>query len=56
MSLFTSRAVPALLREMNERKVLDTLRAQGALHAAEIARINGLSKPTTSVILRSLVD
>ncbi|CAB4985961.1 unannotated protein [freshwater metagenome] len=56
MSLFTSPAVPALLREMNERKVLDTLRAQGALHAAEIARINGLSKPTTSVILRSLVD
>jgi len=56
MPTFSSPAVPALLREMNERKVLDTLRTHGALHAAQVARINGLSKPTTSVILRSLVD
>ena len=49
-------AVPSLIRELNERSVLDTLRANGALHAAEIARHIGLSKPTTADILRSLID
>ena len=49
-------AVPSLIRELNERSVLDTLRAHGALHAAEIARHIGLSKPTTADILRSLCD
>ena len=49
-------AVPSLIRELNERNVLDTLRAHGALHAAEIARHIGLSKPTTSDILRSLIE
>jgi predicted NBD/HSP70 family sugar kinase len=49
-------AVPSLIRELNERSVLDTLRAHGALHAAEIARHIGLSKPTTADILRSLID
>jgi len=51
-----SPAVPTLLREINERRVLDVLRAHGALHAAEIARMVGLSKPTTSVLLRGLID
>jgi len=51
-----SPAVPTLLREINERRVLDVLRANGALHAAEIARMVGLSKPTTSVLLRGLID
>lgn len=49
-------AVPSLIRELNERNVLDTLRAHGALHAAEIARHIGLSKPTTADILRSLIE
>lgn len=49
-------AVPSLMRELNERSVLDTLRANGALHAAEIARLIGLSKPTTADILRSLIE
>ena len=44
------------MRELNERSVLDTLRAHGALHAAEIARHIGLSKPTTADILRSLIE
>ena len=52
----SSPAVPSLIRELNERSVLDTLRAHGALHAAEIARHIGLSKPTTADILRSLTD
>jgi predicted NBD/HSP70 family sugar kinase len=49
-------AVPALLREINERRVLDVLRSHGSLHAAEIARLVGLSKPTTSVLLRGLTE
>jgi len=49
-------AIPSLMREINERRVIDTLRSKGALHAAEIARLIGLSKPTTSDILRGLVD
>lgn len=49
-------AVPTLLREINERRVLDVLREHGSLHAAEIARLVGLSKPTTSVLLRGLTD
>ena len=56
MKHFASAAAPSLVREINERSVLDTLRAHGALHAAEIARHIGLSKPTTSDILRSLSD
>jgi predicted NBD/HSP70 family sugar kinase len=49
-------AIPSLMREINERRVIDTLRSNGALHAAEIARLIGLSKPTTADILRDLVD
>jgi len=49
-------AVPYLIREMNERRVLETLRRNGALHAAEIARHIALSRPTTADILRSLIE
>jgi hypothetical protein len=31
-------AIPSLIRELNERSVLDILRTHGALHAAQIAR------------------
>jgi predicted NBD/HSP70 family sugar kinase len=53
---FDLGAIPSLLREINERKVVDLLRAEGPLHAAEISRLAGISKPTISAILRSLVD
>jgi predicted NBD/HSP70 family sugar kinase len=49
-------AIPSLMREINERRVIDTLRSHGALHAAEIARLIGLSKPTTADILRDLIE
>lgn len=49
-------AIPSLMREINERRVIDTLRSNGALHAAEIARLIGLSKPTTAHILRDLIE
>ncbi|MBU6243483.1 MAG: MarR family transcriptional regulator, partial [Acidobacteria bacterium] len=51
-----SPAIPSMLRAINERRVLDGLRESGALHAAEIARINGLSRPTTSLVLKSLTQ
>lgn len=49
-------AVPTLLREINERRILDVLRSNGSLHAAEIARLVGLSKPTTAALLRGLIE
>jgi predicted NBD/HSP70 family sugar kinase len=49
-------AIPSLMRAINERRVIDALRSHGALHAAEIARMIGLSKPTTADILRELID
>lgn len=49
-------AIPSLMREINERRVIDVLRSNGALHAAEIARLIGLSKPTTADILRDLIE
>lgn len=51
-----SPAVPSLIREINERRALEVLRTHGALHAAEIARHVGLSRTTTSEILRDLVE
>jgi len=48
--------IPSLMRQINERRVIDTLRSNGALHAAEIARHIGLSRTTTAEILRDLVD
>ena len=56
MHVNATPAVPSLIRELNERSVLDILRANGALHAAEIARHIGLSKPTTADILRGLCE
>ncbi len=44
------------MREINERSVLDILRTEGTLHAAQVARLIGLSKPTTADILRTLSD
>ena len=51
-----SPAVPSLVREINERRTIEILRAKGALHAAEIARLIGLSRTTMAEILRELVE
>ncbi|MEI6220137.1 MAG: ROK family transcriptional regulator [Actinomycetes bacterium] len=56
MEITPGGAIPSLLREINERTVIDLLRVEGAMHAARIARHIGISKPTTSDILRSLVE
>jgi predicted NBD/HSP70 family sugar kinase len=50
------RAVPGLLKRINEREVLETIRAGAPISRAEISRRAGISKPTVSLALQSLVD
>jgi predicted NBD/HSP70 family sugar kinase len=50
------RATPPLLKHLNERTVLETIRAGAPISRAEISRRVGISKPTVSLALRSLVD
>src|SRR5258706_6201415 len=45
---------PGLLREMNERALLEHLRQHGPLSRAQLARETGLSKPTGSQALANL--
>jgi predicted NBD/HSP70 family sugar kinase len=51
-----TRAVPALLRALNERTVLDAVRASGPVSRAELARQTGISRPTVSLVLRTLLE
>jgi predicted NBD/HSP70 family sugar kinase len=45
-----------LLKILNERTVLETIRAGAPISRAEISRRAGISKPTVSLALRSLVE
>jgi predicted NBD/HSP70 family sugar kinase len=49
-------ATPTLLRDLNERTVLDTIRSGAPISRAEIARRSGISKPTVSLALQSLLQ
>src|SRR5213595_4308930 len=49
-------ATPQLLRHLNQRTVLDAIRTHAPISRAEISRRVGISKPTVSLALRSLVD
>jgi predicted NBD/HSP70 family sugar kinase len=49
-------ATPPLLRDLNERTVLDAIRRRAPISRAEISRAVGISKPTVSVALQSLLD
>jgi predicted NBD/HSP70 family sugar kinase len=49
-------ATPPLLRDLNERTVLDAIRTSAPISRAEISRRVGISKPTVSVVLESLLD
>jgi predicted NBD/HSP70 family sugar kinase len=51
----SSRATPTLLRDLNERTVLETIRAGSPISRAEISRRSGISKPTVSLALESLL-
>jgi predicted NBD/HSP70 family sugar kinase len=46
---------PSLLRSINERTVLELIRRRGPLSRAQVSRDSGLSKPTVSLALASLV-
>src|SRR2546425_2431263 len=48
--------VPSLLRSMNERSVLELVRRRGPLSRAQVARESGLSKPTVSLVLSTLLE
>ena len=50
-----TRAVPGLLKRLNEREVLETIRAGSPISRAEISRRAGISKPTVSLALQSLL-
>ncbi|HET9120128.1 MAG TPA: ROK family transcriptional regulator [Solirubrobacterales bacterium] len=49
-------ARPSLLRHLNERAVLEAIRYDAPISRAKISRAVGISKPTVSVALRSLVN
>jgi len=48
-------AKPALLRRMNERRILETIQTQGSLSRAALVRRTGISPPTVSKLVRSLI-
>jgi predicted NBD/HSP70 family sugar kinase len=49
-------ATPSLLRRLNERTVLDRIRVGAPISRADVARDAGLSKPTVSLALQSLLE
>ena len=49
-------ALPPLLKDINQRTVLEAIRAGAPISRAEISRRAGISKPTVSLALQSLVD
>ena len=52
----TRGASPPLLKHLNERTVLETIRASAPISRAEISRRAGISKPTVSLALQSLLE
>ncbi len=47
---------PSLLRAINERTILELIRDGGTMSRAQMATRSGLSKPTVSLALASLID
>ena len=48
-----TKATPPLLKDLNERTVLDAIRSGAPISRAEISRLVGISKPTGSQALQS---
>jgi predicted NBD/HSP70 family sugar kinase len=48
-------AIPPLLKDLNERTVLEAIRAGAPISRAEISRRAGISKPTVSLALQTLL-
>src|SRR5262245_18062766 len=55
-SISRQGAIPPLLRNLNERAVLETIRDGAPISRAEISRRAGISKPTVSQALKALLD
>ncbi|MDX6414024.1 MAG: hypothetical protein QOH23_1434 [Gaiellaceae bacterium] len=51
-----ARATPPLLKSLNERTVLEAIRAGAPISRAEISRRADISKPTVSLALHALVE
>jgi predicted NBD/HSP70 family sugar kinase len=51
-----TRATPPLLKDLNERTVLEAIRREAPISRAEISRRAGISKPTVSLALQSLLE
>ena len=49
-------ALPPLLKDINERTVLEAIRAGAPISRAEISRRSGISKPTVSLALQALLE
>jgi predicted NBD/HSP70 family sugar kinase len=49
-------AIPPLLKDLNQRTVLETIRASAPVSRAEISRLVGISKPTVSLAIVSLLE
>jgi predicted NBD/HSP70 family sugar kinase len=49
-------ALPPLLKDLNQRTVLETIRGGAPISRAEISRRAGISKPTVSLALQALLD
>ncbi len=49
-------ATPSLLKMLNERVILDAVRASSPISRAEISRRTGISKPTVSAAIESLLE
>jgi hypothetical protein len=51
----TERAEPALLRRINERRILEAIQRSGPSSRATLARQSGLTPPTVSKVIDSLL-
>ncbi|MFS0725321.1 ROK family protein [Paenibacillus sp. 1P07SE] len=51
-----SNGNPQLIRSINERRILQLILGQPTLSRAEISRLTGLSKPTVSAAVKSLLE
>src|SRR5881409_841352 len=49
-------ALPPLLKDINQRTVLEAIREGAPISRAEISRRAGISKPTVSLELRTLLE
>ena len=55
-SRVSAPALPPLLKHLNERTVLEAIRSGAPISRAEISRRAGISKPTVSLALQSLLE